>query len=38
MNWERHIDELLIRLSSACYVIRKMKPIMTITTLKIVYN
>jgi hypothetical protein len=29
MNWERHIDELLIRLSSACYVIRKMKPIMT---------
>lgn len=38
MNWERHIDELLTRLSSACYMIRNMKPIMTITTLKIIYN
>jgi hypothetical protein len=38
MNWERHIDELLIRLSSACYMLRNMKRIMSINIMKIIYN
>jgi hypothetical protein len=35
--WERHIEEINKKLRSACYMIRNIKPIMSIITLKNVY-
>jgi hypothetical protein len=37
LAWGRHIEEIKKKLSSACYMIRNMKPIMSIITLKNVY-
>jgi hypothetical protein len=37
LSWERHIDEVLTKLSSACYTIRNMKPLISLDTLKIIY-
>jgi hypothetical protein len=37
LTWERHIEEINKKLRSACYMIRNIKPIMSIITLKNVY-
>ena len=37
INWSCHIEYIIPKLSSACYVMRSIKPIMPITTLKTVY-
>jgi hypothetical protein len=29
LSWERHIDEIIQKLSSACYMIRNIKPLMS---------
>ena len=36
-NWSCHIEYIIPKLSSACYVMRSIRPIMPINTLKIVY-
>jgi hypothetical protein len=37
INWSCHIEYIIPKLSSACYVMRSVKPIMPINTLKTVY-
>jgi hypothetical protein len=37
INWSCHIDYIIPKLSSTCYVMRSIKPIMPINTLKTVY-
>jgi len=37
INWSCHIDYIIRKLSSACYVMRSVRPIMPINTLKTVY-
>jgi hypothetical protein len=37
LTWERHIEEINKKLSSASYIIRNIKPIMSIITLKNIY-
>ena len=37
INWSCHIDYIIPKLSSACYVMRSVRPIMPINTLKTVY-
>jgi len=37
INWSCHIDYIIPKLSSACYVMRSLRPIMPINTLKTVY-
>jgi hypothetical protein len=37
INWNCHIDYIMPKLSSACYIMRSIKPIMSINTLKTVY-
>jgi len=37
MNWNCHIEYIVPRLSSACYMMRSIKPYMTLNTLKTVY-
>ena len=37
INWSCHIEYIIPKLSSACYVMRSIKPIMPINTLKTVY-
>jgi hypothetical protein len=37
LTWERHIEEINNKLSSTCLLIRNIKPIMSIITLKNVY-
>jgi hypothetical protein len=38
LSWKSHINEIMLRLSSACYVIRVITPLMTEDTLKIIYH
>jgi hypothetical protein len=37
LSWRNHIEELISKLSTACYVIRSIKPYMSHTTLIMVY-
>jgi len=37
INWKNHIQNILPKLSSACYLIRRMSPICNLTTLKMIY-
>ena len=37
MNWSRHIEYIIPKLSSACYIMRSIKPFMFLNTLKTVY-
>jgi hypothetical protein len=37
LSWRTHIEQLISKLSTACYVIRTIKPYMSHTTLIIVY-
>ena len=37
INWSCHIEYIIPKLSSACYIMRSIKPIMPINTLKTVY-
>jgi len=36
-NWNHHIDYIIPKLSSACYAMRSVKTIMSLTTLKTIY-
>ena len=36
-NWNYHIDYIIPKLSSACYAMRSIKTIMSLTTLKTIY-
>ena len=38
LNWKTHIQNLLPKLSSACYLIRRMYPLFNIRTLKMIYH
>ena len=37
LSWKRHIESIKIKLSSACYVMRLVKPHVTANTLKVIY-
>jgi hypothetical protein len=37
LNWSCHINSIIPKLSSACYIMRNLKPIMLFNTLKTVY-
>jgi hypothetical protein len=37
LNWKKHIEEILPKLSSACYAIRSMYYASSISTLKMIY-
>jgi hypothetical protein len=37
LTWERHIKNVINKLCTACYMIRNIKPFMSVNTLKIVY-
>jgi hypothetical protein len=37
MNWKYHIDQILIKLSASCFVIRKLFQILNSDTLRTVY-
>jgi len=37
LSWKSHIDQILVRLSSACYAIRVITPFMSEATLKMIY-
>jgi hypothetical protein len=37
VNWKNHIQKMLPKLSSACYLIRRMCPSCNINTLKMIY-
>jgi hypothetical protein len=37
LTWERHIENIINNLCTACYMIRNIKPFMSVNTLKIVY-
>jgi len=37
LSWKSQIDQILLRLSSACYAIRVITPFMSEATLKIIY-
>jgi len=37
LSWQSHIDKLSPKLSSASYIIRTLKPILTIKNLKVIY-
>jgi len=38
LSWKAHIDQMMTRLSSACYAIRIITPLMTEDTLKMIYH
>jgi hypothetical protein len=38
LNWETHVHYLLPKLSSACYLIRRMYPFFNMHTLKMIYH
>jgi hypothetical protein len=38
LSWKTHIDQLIIKLSTACYVIRSLKPYMSHKTLSSIYH
>jgi hypothetical protein len=37
INWKNHVQKILPKLSSACYLIRRMSPFCNLTTLKMIY-
>jgi hypothetical protein len=37
INWSCHIEYIIPKLSSACYIMRSIKPFMSLNTLKIIY-
>jgi hypothetical protein len=37
VNWSGHVDYIIPKLSSACYIIRSVKPYMPLNTLKSIY-
>jgi hypothetical protein len=37
MNWSGHVDYIIPKLSSACYIMRSVKPYMPLNTLKSIY-
>ena len=37
MNWSCHIEYIIPKLSSACYIMRSIKPFMSLNTLKTIY-
>ena len=37
LSWKTHIESIKSKLSSACYVMRSVKPYVTINTLKMIY-
>jgi hypothetical protein len=38
LSWKCHINQILSRMSSACYVIRVITPLMTEDTLRMIYH
>jgi hypothetical protein len=38
MTWERHIDEVIKKLCTACYMIRNIKPVVSMNTLLSIYH
>jgi hypothetical protein len=38
LTWERYIEDVIKKLSPACHMIRNIKPLMSINTLKIIYH
>jgi hypothetical protein len=38
LTWEGHIEEVIKKLSTACYIIRNIEPFVSINILKIIYN
>jgi len=37
LSWKPHIDQLIPKLNSACYVIRFLKPIISVGNLRMIY-
>jgi hypothetical protein len=37
MNWSGHVEHIIPKLSSACYIMRSVKPYMPLKTLKTIY-
>jgi hypothetical protein len=37
MNWSGHVEYIILKLSSACYIMRSVKPYMPLNTLKTIY-
>jgi len=37
INWSCHIEYIIPKLSSACYIMRSIKPFMSLNTLKTIY-
>jgi len=37
INWKNHIQKIVPKLSSACYLIRRTSPLCNLTTLKMIY-
>lgn len=37
MNWKNHIEKLLLKTNSACYVVRSLYDFSSVTTLKTIY-
>ena len=38
INWSCHIEHIIPKLSSACYIMRSIKPFISLNTLKIIYS
>jgi hypothetical protein len=38
LSWQSHLDKFISKLSSASYIIRTLKPILTTENLKVIYN
>jgi hypothetical protein len=38
ITWETHIDEVTKKLCTACYMIRNIKPVVSMNTLKSIYH
>jgi hypothetical protein len=37
LNWKKHIEYIIPKLSSACFAMRTVKPLLNVDTLKLVY-
>jgi hypothetical protein len=37
LTWERHIENIINKVCTTCYMIRNIQPFMSVNTLKIVY-
>jgi hypothetical protein len=37
LNWKDHIDYLITKLSSSCFIMRVIKPIMSYSSLRMIY-